>query len=363
MPQCSRGKSMFARMPVAAMLSLLMMGQALAQDRPRVHLEAVEEADILQEVRLNGTANPLRSSALSAAVSGLVDRVDVETGSRVSKGDVLIELDDELADYELAAAAAEAQEGQARLAEAQRRLEEARSVGAGRNIAATEVSARESEVAGARAQLARLQAERDRMRANLRRHRIEAPFDGVVSERFSDLGEWVSPGDELLQLVDTENLRLDFRVPQDYYRRITDSAELRVHNADDGVTARIESLVPISDPQARTFLLRATGPEVFTVLPGMAVTATLRVASGERGLTVPRDALNRYPDGRTTVWIATSSGDGVYSVNEKRVSTGSAFGGRIEITDGLDGGEQVVVRGNESLSEGIDVQLADRETN
>ncbi|CAN0603318.1 unnamed protein product, partial [Ectocarpus sp. 12 AP-2014] len=119
---------------------------------------------------------------------------------------------------------------------------------------------------------------------------------------------------------------------------------------------------PVSDPQARTFLLRATGPEELTVLPGMAVTATLRVASGERGLSVSRDALNRYPDGRTTVWIATSSGDGVYAVNEKRVSIGSAFGGRVEITDGLDGGEQVVVRGNESLSEGIDVQLADRET-
>lgn len=322
-----------------AVVMVAMAGQANAQDRPPVRLETVAEADILQEVRLNGTANSLRSARLSAAVAGLVESVNVETGSRVTQGELLIGLDDELAGFELAAAGAETDEAQARLAEAQRRLQEARSVGAGRNIAATEVSARESEVAEARSALARLQAERDRMRATLRRHRIEAPFSGVVSQRSSELGEWVAPGDELLRLVDTDNLRLDFQVPQSYYARISDSAELRVHDGAERLAASVESLVPVGDPQARTFLLRAEGPEGFNVLPGMAVTATLRVASGERGLTVPRDAINRYPEGRTTVWVADAAGDGVYTVSEKRVTTGAAFKGRVEISDGLEGGE------------------------
>ncbi|MGM0768164.1 MAG: efflux RND transporter periplasmic adaptor subunit [Pseudomonadota bacterium] len=363
MPKVPRGFTFSSRMSALTMLVIVMAGQAAAQERPRVQLEAVEETDILQEVRLNGTANSLRSARLSAAVSGLVDDVNVETGTRVSEGDVLIGLDDELAEYQRAAATAEAEEAQARLTEAQRRLQEARSVGAGRNIAATEVSARESEVAEARAALSRLQAERDRISATLRRHRIEAPFAGVVSHRESELGEWVTPGDELLRLVDIDNLRLDFQVPQSYYTRITEAATLRVHNEEGGVTAAIESLVPVGDPQARTFLLRATGPEELRVLPGMAVTATLRVASGERGLTVPRDAINRYPEGRTTVWIADAAGESVYTVREKRVTTGAAFEGRIEISDGLKGGERVVVRGNESLSDGIEVRLAEREAN
>ncbi|MDX1598120.1 MAG: efflux RND transporter periplasmic adaptor subunit [Marinobacter sp.] len=349
---------------IAAMfLVLLLAGQVTAQDRPRVQLEVVKEADILQEISLNGTANALRTSQLSAAVPGLVDSVHVEAGSRVSRGDVLIELDDEQMSYQLAAARAATDESKARLAEARRRLQEARSVGAGRNIAATEVSARESEVTSARAALARLEAEQQRVAADLRRHRIEAPFDGVVSQRFSDLGEWVTPGDELLQLVDTNNLRLDFQVPQDYFSRITDSAELRVHADGQSLNARIEALVPVNDPQARTFLLRASGPDEMTLLPGMAVTAILRVASGERGLTVARDAINRYPEGRVTVWIAEASGDDGYTVTEKRVETGSGFEDRIEITSGLTGGEQVVVRGNESLSDGIEVRLAEREAN
>lgn len=363
MQQLTRGASAPRHVWAIVVLAVSLVGPATAQDRPRVQLDQVQESDILQEVRLNGTATALRSSRLSAAVSGLVETVNVETGSRVSQGDLLIGLDDEQAGYELAAARAEAEEAEARLGEAQRRLEEARSVGAGRNIAATEVRARESEAAQARAALARLRAERDRMASNLRRYRIEAPFDGVVSQRESELGEWVSPGDELLRLVDTDNLRLDFQVPQEYYRRITDSAELRVHNDNGGVVVPIDALVPVSDAQSRTFLLRALGSDEVRVLPGMAVTATLRVASGERGLTVPRDAINRYPEGRTTVWIASSEGNEVYTVSEKRVSTGGTFQGRIEIVSGLSGGEHVVVRGNESLNDGMEVQLAEREAN
>ena len=334
-----------------------------AQDRPGVELEQVRTSDIISEVSLNGTVNALRTSRLSAAVPGLVEVVEVETGDRVARGDLLLGLDDEQAEFELASARAEASEARARFQEAQRRLAEARSVGAGRNIAATEVSARESEVAATEAAFDRLRAEERRRQVVLERHRVEAPFDGVVSHRASDLGEWVTPGDELLTLVDTTNLRLDFQVPQDYYQRIDDDSELlvRVGGGDqEPVSATIESLVPVSDSQARTFLLRATGPEPLAVLPGMAVRATLRVSTGEKGLTVPRDAINRYPEGRVTVWIAEPAGDELYEVREKRVEIGASFRNRMEILSGLDGGEQIVVRGNESLEEGARVKLAER---
>ncbi|PXX92789.1 efflux RND transporter periplasmic adaptor subunit [Marinobacter vulgaris] len=341
----------------------LSLSQAQAQDRPGVELEQVETSDIISEVSLNGTVNALRTSRLSTAVAGLVEEVRVETGTRVTRGDLLVALDDEQAEFELDSARAEAAEARARLQEAQRRLAEARSVGAGRNIAATEVSARESEVAATEAALARLRAEEKRHQVVLDRHRIEAPFDGVVSERISDLGEWITPGDELLTLVDITNLRLDFRVSQDYYQRITDDSELLVQARgmdQKPVPVTIESLVPVSDPQARTFLIRATGPEELNVLPGMAVQATLRVSTGERGLTVSRDAINRYPDGRVTVWIAEPADEELYEVREKRVEVGSSFDNRMEILSGLEGDEDVVIRGNESLEEGARVRLAGR---
>jgi len=337
--------------------------QASAQSRPSVALEPVSKSEIISEVKLNGTVSALRRSRLSAAVAGLIERVAADTGDRVSEGDLLIALDDETAQFERDQAGAALDEAQVRLAEARRRLGEARSLGAGSNIAATEVSSRENDLGAARASVAQLQARRGRLQVELDRHNVRAPFSGVISQRAVDLGEWVVPGNELMTLVDTSNLRLDFPVPQSYYDRLSDQSRLLVQPGLPGrpaVEGEIVTRVPVTDAQSRTFLLRARGPESLTLLPGMSVEGVLQVSTGEQGLTVSRDAINRYPEGRTTVWIATPSDEDFYQVREKRVALGVSFSNRVEVLSGLDGGEQVVVRGNESLREGTQVRLAER---
>ena len=358
MNQCLTGR----RLCTMLLLSGVCLGASLsaaADNRPEVAVEQVSRSEIITEVMLNGTANPMRVSRLSTSVAGLLDEIAVEPGSQVSAGDLLMRLDDEQAALALEQAEAATEESRVALAEARRRVTEARSVGAGRNIAATEVSARESAVASAEATLKRLDAERRRHQVSVQRHRIEAPFDGVVSQRLRDLGEWVTPGDELLRLVDTRNLRLDFQVSQAHYPRINDHTRLHISYQGESLAAEIDALVPVTDSVARTFLLRALAPEDLNVLPGMAVQGTLRMSTGEQGVTVPRDAINRYPEGRVTVWLASpTEQSGIFTVTEKRIVPGSAFEGRIEVTEGLTGGERVVTRGNESLSEGLEVRLA-----
>lgn len=345
--------------------SVLITTIATAQDAPGVQLAEVTESPVFEETRLNGTVNAMRLSRLSTSVAGLVEAVNADVGDTVAEGDGLIELDDEQARHELTSARAQQQEAEASLAEARRRFSEAQSVGAGRNIAATEIRARESAVAIAEASLARTKADVSRYRTALDRHRIEAPFAGVVSTRSRDVGEWVTPGDELMTLVDLENLRLDFQVAQGYFPRLDDNSELLLVSGsagDEPVPLDIASRVPVTDPASRTFLLRATAPDEVPLMPGMAVEAMLRVSTGTKGLTVPRDALNRYPEGRVTVWIAEpAEEDDRYTVSEKRVRTGSGFRDRVEILDGLEAGQQVVSRGNESLDEGMTVRISRRE--
>ncbi|MEC7815561.1 MAG: efflux RND transporter periplasmic adaptor subunit [Pseudomonadota bacterium] len=353
--------SSFSRVLLAMVWLAALSTQAQAQDLPTVQLETVEPQDIVSDVALNGTVVALRSSGLSAAVAGLLETRQVDVGDTVEAGAVLMALDPELANWELESARAETREGEARLSEARRRLQEAQSVGAGRNIAATEVSARESEVAAAEASLARLQAEQQRLATLLNRHKVRAPFDGVVTERLRDLGEWVTPGDELLRVVDTRDVRLDFQVPQSYFPRLGDSSRLLVQTTRGYEPVAIVTRVPVNDPTARTFLLRAEAPADYPLLPGMAVQANLQVATGQQGLTISRDAINRYPEGRVTVWIAEQDGSDTFKVTEKRVQLGARFEGRVEITEGLEQGQQVVVRGNENLSEGVTVTLAERE--
>lgn len=364
MPRHRQRRPTLSPVPVT-LLCLLLSTAVAAQDLPGVRLAEVQQEAVFEETRLNGTVNAMRVSGLSTAVAGLVASVSVNIGDTVEQGDTLIILDDQQARHQLASAEAQLQEARASLDEARRRYSEAQSVGAGRNIAETEIRARESAVAVARATVARARAEVSRSETDLERHHITAPFDGVVSSRSRDIGEWVTPGDELMTLVDMENLRLDFPVAQRYFGRLGDDSELLLESgpgADQPVPLAIATRVPVTDPDSRTFLLRAKAPDNEGLLPGMSVVAVLRVDTGNNGLTVPRDALNRYPDGRVTVWVAQPADrDGHYTVTEKRIRPGSGFGDRVEVLDGLEAGQQVVSRGNESLDEGMTVRISERE--
>jgi len=117
----------------------------------------------------------------------------------------------------------------------------------------------------------------------------------------------------------------------------------------------------VNDAEARTFLIRADEPQDLDLLPGTALSATLRLLQGEDGLSIPRDAVNRYPEGRTTVWVAEEDGDEAYTVTEKRVRISASYDDRVVISEGLQEGERVVTRGNESLEQDMRVKLADQE--
>ncbi|MCL7751751.1 efflux RND transporter periplasmic adaptor subunit [Guyparkeria hydrothermalis] len=343
----------------AVFLSLPLVVTAVdAAEPPRVVTESAAPTEIIEVVELDGTVRSLRTAALSVEIAGLVAAVLVETGDRVTAGTPLFELDSELERLAVASLEAERRQALAARREAVRRLDEARSVGAGRNIAETEVQARASAVEQAEARLAAVSATLERGQARLDRHRLVAPFDGVVTERLAERGEWVVPGEALIHLVDRDTLRLDFPVPQRYFPLVGEQAELRFRLDGTGMdwqAAGIATVVPVADATSRTFLVRGEPSGDVSVLPGMAVEGRLRLATGRDGLTVARDAVQRYPDGRTTVWVL-DEGEG-QTVTERQIELADGFDDRVVITAGIEAGDRVIVRGNEALERGMEVRV------
>lgn len=321
-----------------------------------VAVAAVIEESVWQELQLTGSVTAERSARLSLATAGLVQSLAVDAGSRVAAGDELLQLDDELARLHWQAGQAAAREARLQWEDARRRLEEGRRLLPQKGIAETAVRDLESEVAQTEAALARAEAEAQRRAALLDRHRLRAPFGGIVADRHTDMGEWVTPGTPVFELVGLEDLRLEFAVAEDVIAGIQAGAETTYRLGKTPRQAwlgQVDSLVPVADPGARTFLLRILpkGERPPFMLPGMSVSAELRLDTGRRALTVPRDALLRYPDGRVVVWTVEPGEEGAVA-REKPVEPGLTFDGRVEVRGDLAVGERVVVRGNEALSVG-----------
>jgi len=344
---------------LTALLCLLPL-LALAQQLAPVELATVERRDIVETLRLSASLSSPRSARLSPDVEGRLVQLKVDVGTRVKSGDLLFKLDDELARLELAQAMAFEQEAQAELKNARRRVVEVRELVSKKTFPESEARNLEAQVERLEAILERRHAERDYAAATLARHSHRAPFGGVIAERAADLGERVDTDSNVLLLVATDLLQLDLRVPQQYFRRVAVGTPVRIGvDALPGqiIEASIARVVPVSDSEARTFIARADiNNSAGLLAPGMSVSAQLRIGTAREAEVIPRDALIRYPDGRTTVWVAEND-DERYIVQERLLQTGLSFDGVIEVLKGLEAGERVVIRGNESLRQGQQVRI------
>ncbi len=333
---------------------------APAQVAP-VELATVERRDVVETLRLTGTLTAPYSARLSPDVEGRLVSLEVDVGARVRQGETLFRLDDELARIDLQQAKAAVHEAEANLADARRRVVEVQRLVAEQSFPQSEARSLESQVERNAAILERRRAELAYTEATLRRHSLEAPFAGVIAAREADPGERVDTDSNVLLLVATDRLQLDLRIPQRYFSQVATGTPVSLEfEALPGqrLEAEVALVAPVSDPQARTFLARTRIDNTAGRLtPGMSARAVVRIGKNRRAAVVPRDALIRYPDGRTIVWVATIEGDS-HVVRERLVRTGLTFDGSIEVLEGLVEGERIVIRGNEALQQGQQVHVS-----
>jgi RND family efflux transporter MFP subunit len=337
---------------------------AAAQNAAPVRVAKPEVRPAVERIELTGSFTARRSARLSPRLPGLIETIEVDAGDTVSAGEVIVQLDDRLAEMQLAQFEAAVAQARASLDEAVRLRDEALRLGEDQVIPATEIEARRSEVQIAQARLEVAVAERETAAERVERHRIVAPFDGVIARRLTEAGEWVQTGTAVAELVAVDDLWLDVQAPQRLWPRLDEDTEVDVVvDALDGAsfTAQVAARVPVSNPDARTFLLRLVLPEADAdITPGMSARARLRLTTDADALLVPRDALIRYPDGTITVYTVDETVSPPVA-RQRQVGVGRVDGDRAVIESGLTADEAVIVRGNEVLAEGQPVRIVEGE--
>jgi RND family efflux transporter MFP subunit len=349
-----------------------------------------------EPVSLIGTVAPVRESLVASEVEGRVAELLVDEGDRVRAGDVLVRLDTTTAELELSAARAGRAEAAARMVRFEsevRRISDLRERGA--------ISEREYEQAladrDAQTQaLARLESEAARLAELIDRAEIRAPFAGQVAAVHAELGEWSERGGDVVTLMDLSEVEVTVNSPQRY---VSEVEQARLAGVDLGVefdalsgrfSGRVKAIVPQANPQARTFPVIIVVPNAEgRIRAGMSARVLAQVGAPIATVLVPKDALvlrsgrtfvfrtvpvqapaaagpagapaasaDRGAPGGTADASATEQGPPMISVEEVEVAVGNAYGAWQVVRGGIRGGDEVVVRGNESLRPGAPVVVS-----
>ncbi len=280
-----------------------------------------------------GTVRPKLSAVIAAKLSGTIEKVLVVPGQGVKAGEWLVQLD--------------AREIQARLNQALAVQEQTKNdIDRFTKLLVTQaVTQQEFDAVQARHRVAQgAVAEAETL---LSHTHIVAPFDGLITRKYADVGDLATPGKPLLEIEDPRALRLDADVPEDALSKLKmgDLLKVRIASLDSDIIGTISEIAPAADPNSRTFLVKLDLPSQ----PGLRSGQFGRVAvplATVKALRVPFTALVVRGQ-MELVFVATNN-----QAQLRLVKTGKHLGDAIELVSGIDSGEQIVVEGAERLSDG-----------
>ncbi len=340
-----------------------------------VEVGPVEHGTIALLRTFSGAVEAAAEFVVAPKVAGRLERLEVDLGDGVVRGQVVAHLDDDelvqavhLSEADLAVATASRAEARSALEIAERGLRRARTLREERVTSESQLDAalalelaRRAHVEVAVANVTRAEAALETARIRLGYARLTADWNGgddhrVVSERFVDEGETVSANAAIMSIVELAPVVGVVHVPERDYAYLS-VGQLATLTTDaypgrtfEGRVSRISPVFRRATRQARVELLVANEDE--HLRPGMFVRATIEFERIEDALSVPYEALT-VRDGRTGVFVVDAAGE---RVRWSPVEVGVREGTRVQVhADGLSG--RVVTLGQELCDDGSLVLL------
>jgi len=347
-------------MRAPAMAALLVLAACSGGEPPEatpsltVTLAAPEQREVVRELVASGAVAAWEEVSIGVELSGLrVASVDVEVGSVVRRGDVLLRVDDRTMASQLAQAEAQAREAATNLETARRKAARMRELADARMIALQDAEEAEAARDNAQARLNTAIASRDAAQVQRDFTVVRAPVDGVVSSRSVQPGQVVGAGGELLRLIRDGRLEWRAELAEGDLLQVAPGTRVQVDAPGGPVAGVVRRVSPALDVQSRTGTVFVDLPEPGPLRAGMF--AQGRIALGRAGaMLVPRDAVV-YRDGRAFVFTV----DDESRVRERGIEAGAAHGDAIEVRSGLEPGDSVVARGAGFLGDGDLVRVVE----
>ena len=323
-----------------------------------VDVVQVPVRSLVYTVTAVGSVEAFEKVQVTARVQGAVDRVRFAEGEFANAGQVLVEIETER--YRLAVASAQAayEKALASKADAEAGLKRRETVVAQNPglIPGEEVETWRTKVLTAASEVAQTQSALNQAKLNLSDAFVKAPISGIIQTRTVQTGQYIQTGTVLATLVRRDPLLLRFRVPERDAARIKpgQKALFRVREDSREFSAKVVHVAESADDTSRLVDITANidASSDKSLRPGSFAEISVPVSSPGEAAVIPVGAVRPSERGFIAYVV---EGD---KAAERILTLGMrSADGQVEVLSGLKGGETLVIRGNEALSNGVSVRI------
>lgn len=290
----------------------------------------------------SGSIEPDNTAKIGFAIPGIINKVYVEEGQHVQKGQLLASIDD--TEYRNALSIADAALSQTE--DLYKRLKDLYE----------KESLPEKDFIDIKTKLAQAKASKNINTKRINDSRLYAPMTGYITEKAVESGSTASPGLTAFTIIKTDDVYAAFTVPEAEIGNIMNkqTAEVFIPTLNSIIEGKISIINPQADLQTKTFSVKILlNNRAGKLLPGMLSDITIETARKTNNLTVPVAAVVRDEDDLTYVYVVNAQNKAI----RKRVAAGSLDGGQIIINSGLQLNDQVIISGQRNIKDGQSVVI------
>lgn len=332
---------------VVAVVSKLAMNKKTAEERVYIYdpeqsiqvmAQKVSSSSLQPEYSFTGTFEPNRETKLSAEVQGKVNRVLVDNGSLVRKGQVLIQQDDAMLQLQLKSALVQVSGLEADLKRYQILVE---------NDAVQGVQLEKTELA-----LETAQVQISTLKEQISKSSIRAPFDGVVTAKLTEEGDFAAPGKPLIQLTDISQLKLTIQVPEQDLKLFEQGKEYTIQipglsQEASGKVNMVGSRGNVGNSFPVEIIISNTAKQ--EIKAGMFGELRMKAEAGQSGMLIPSQAI-----------LGSDLSPQVYLVKDRKavlqnIQIEKRFPNQVLVGSGLSEGDVLIIGGLINVFEGANV--------
>jgi len=300
----------------------------------------VSEKDFANTISLSGSIEANENVEIRSEVSGIIEKIYFKEGTFVSKGQVLLKVND----IELRAQLSQAITKQNLAGENERRAKLL--------LQKEAISQEEYDIASA--EFRSLKAQTQLIQAQIAKTSIKAPFSGKIGLRDISLGAYITPTTLITKLVSSNQVKISFSIPEKYASEVENNTPIKftIPNNSEKFSAKIYAIEPEIETSTRTLKIRAIAENSNgNLLAGTFATIELPLKNIKGAISIPSESVVPVQDGKV-VYIANNG-----KAKEVKIETIARTDKDVIVTQGIKSGDTLITSGIMSLKNEAEIKV------